>query len=184
MVFSTIPIASPKWTQGFGATQFSKENPSFYRNTSGLHGGIDLGADKGTNVYAGLSGTVVDPAEVGLAGDAAPNVIIKSNGYYVVYGHTVGASTLKVGQNVEPDSIIGTVGDQEHVHLAVLKPEGSTWRTYNPLAFFPSDSPIHNLDWNDYRLDGHHRLTMQSFLYTSINFWIDPHKPNAQIGIR
>jgi len=195
LAFTRMPIENPRWTQGYGPTSFAKENASeFYGDTSGLHGGIDLAAAAGTDVYSGTTGVVVDPQKVGLSKDASPNLVIETNGYYIVYGHI--SSGLAPGTKVSPGDVIGSlmyqegtdkngnVFDNTHLHLAILqkKKNGGTWRNFNPLYFFAPDSPIHNLNWDDYGGNGYDVRSMKSFNYTSQSFWDD--QSNERIGIQ
>ncbi|NJM40048.1 MAG: peptidoglycan DD-metalloendopeptidase family protein [Anaerolineae bacterium] len=190
-LFSGDLISEIQWTQGFGATSFAASAPGDYAGTSGLHGGIDIGAKEGTSVFAGLSGTIVNPADVGLSGDAGKpgNIVIESQGYYILYGHTLLNEELSFGQTVTPETKIGTVGKHsngDHIHLAVLKKEGDYWRTFNPARNFGSDSAVRKWsNWNDYVEGmGHNFLTMDSFLYTSKNFWDNQDSPDESIGVK
>jgi murein DD-endopeptidase MepM/ murein hydrolase activator NlpD len=142
--FTALPIAAPHWTNGFGAILYAEKNwKTDYKGTSGLHGGIDFGAPATTQILAGLHGWVG-----GASGDATPNVRVTSGEYVVTFGHVDRDSKLKDGEEVKPDTIIGTVhdqGDNSHLHVSVRKSD----RFYNPLYFF-EQSLIESYNWGPY----------------------------------
>lgn len=82
------------------------------------HDGLDLRARRGTRVYAGFSGTVIDPAERWKPWDPArygKTVAIVSDepasqGYVAIYAH-LASTRVKVGDRVERGSWIGRVGN-------------------------------------------------------------------------
>ncbi len=88
-----------------------------------LHSGIDLGADKGTPIYAAQSGTV---DYVGPSGDLGNFVRINhAGGVQTGYGHMVRfADGLKAGDLVQAGQVIGYVGSTGgstgfHLHFIV-----------------------------------------------------------------
>lgn len=131
--FSRLPIATPEWRAGFGANNFARDHwRENYTQLGGLHNGIDFGADKDTTVYAGLTGKYTGPST-----DATNpgSVAITVGSFRVTFGHIVPDKNLVLDQEVRPDTVIGTVGDQganSHLHLSIL--EGN--RYHNPLLFF------------------------------------------------
>jgi murein DD-endopeptidase MepM/ murein hydrolase activator NlpD len=82
------------------------------------HDGLDLRAKRGTRVYAGFSGTVIDPAErwkpwdPGRYGKVVAIVSDEptSPGYVAIYAH-LASTRVKVGDRVERGAWIGRVGN-------------------------------------------------------------------------
>ena len=120
------PLNSGKITDRFGAFQY-------WRNER--HRAVDIGAARGTAIYAAASGTVTAAAYNSSYGNYV--VIEHNNGYSTLYAH---ADTLLVreGQRVSKGDLIGRVGSTgfstgPHLHFehggmgprrspAVLKP--------------------------------------------------------------
>ncbi|MFA5934009.1 MAG: M23 family metallopeptidase [Candidatus Paceibacterota bacterium] len=96
--------------------------------TQGLHDGfkhaVDIGAPRGSSIYAAASGTVVTASGSGYNGGYGKYVVIRhDNGTQTVYGH-MSQVNISVGQQVEKGSIIGLVGNTgrstgSHVHFEV-----------------------------------------------------------------
>ena len=65
--------------------------------------------------------------------DARPNVVVKANGYMILFGHLQNYSwePLKKNDEVIYGTLIGTTGS-EHLHLGIK----TATRHYNPLRFF------------------------------------------------
>ena len=109
--------------------------------TQGLHGpgnrGIDIGAPKGTPIYASASGTVLI-AKTGWNGGYGTMIIIQHpNGTKTLYGHMSKLSTHS-GDQVARGKVIGYVGSTghstgPHVHFEVFnaKNPGSDWSWAN-----------------------------------------------------
>ncbi len=99
------------------------------------HNGIDLGAPHGTPVYSARSGvisSIEDDSQLGLV------ITIEHDfGYISRYGH-LSATYSKIGDNVDPNSVIGAVGNSgvstgPHLHFEIQK--GDTF--INPLLLLP-----------------------------------------------
>jgi murein DD-endopeptidase MepM/ murein hydrolase activator NlpD len=156
-----------------------------------LHGGLDFGGQAGTLVYAGVYGVIVNSSSVSMASDASPNVVVRSDQYYVLYGHV--QRTIPIGSAVKPDDQIGVLVHQQtpdgtdntHLHLAVLALdlEAMRKRNYNPVMFFADESPVHALNWDDYGSTGFTVYSVHSFLYGGSNFWDNPRMPAPGIQL-
>jgi murein DD-endopeptidase MepM/ murein hydrolase activator NlpD len=100
------------------------------------HGGVDLGAPRGTAVRAVSLEHQTDPSSLLFAGDLFGTTVVTHHRvregagvreYLVLYGHLErAAATLKPGETVAPDAIIGFVGDTGspgavHLHLEVRR---------------------------------------------------------------
>ena len=111
------------------------------RKTQGLHGpgnrGIDIGAPKGTPIYASAPGTVLI-AKTGWSGGYGNMVIIQHpNGTKTLYGHMSKLGT-KTGATVSRGEIIGYVGSTgrstgPHLHFEVFNARnpGADWSWAN-----------------------------------------------------
>lgn len=105
--------------------------------TQGLHGpgnrGIDIGAPKGTPIYAAAGGRVLI-AKTGWSGGYGNMVIVEhSNGTKTLYAHMTKLGT-RTGAQVDQGEIIGYVGSTgrstgPHIHFEVYnaKNPGSDW---------------------------------------------------------
>ena len=186
-VFYGLPVEvdDVQWANGFGANEYAAkygdpsssyynaDNPT-YRNSAGLHSGIDFGVAANTNVYSNVYGKLVLPPP--FPGDAGPNVMIQlTNGMLVTYGHVNVITGLTDGMEISPGMLIGTVvdkGSNSHLHLALR--EGA--RTYNPAYFFSDPSNINTLSYSDY-VAGENLYSISSFLYqpdaSASNYWTD-----------
>lgn len=71
------------------------------------HGGLDIGASMGSNVYAALGGTITSSGWNGGYGNAI--TIDHGNGLSTLYGH-MSQLIASVGQMVAPGQVIGLVG--------------------------------------------------------------------------
>ena len=173
VIFESLPV-TPKWENGFGAITFAQEKwEELYKGTSGLHSGVDFGCETGTTIRAGVRGTLE-----GSSGDATPNVVVKVGDWYVTYGHVTQSTSLKKGQEITPDTVVGVVfaqGDNTHLHLSIRRKSGSGGRFYHSLSFFPR-SMVSGYDWGPY-VTGEDTWSMRSFLpqsTTVANYWKDP----------
>ena len=111
------------------------------RKTQGLHGpgnrGIDIGAPKGTPIYAAASGTVLI-AKTGWSGGYGNMAIVQHpNGTKTLYAHMSKLGT-KTGAQVSQGEIIGYVGSTghstgPHLHFEVFNARnpGTDWSWAN-----------------------------------------------------
>jgi len=86
-----------------------------------LHGGIDIGAPRGTNVVAADSGTVITSTSGGSYGNYV--VISHGNGITTLYAH-LSSRSVKVGDTVSKGQVVGQVGSTgnatgAHLHFEV-----------------------------------------------------------------
>ena len=189
-----VPLTGNTFVNAFGPNQFAKDNwKGNYGGTSGLHGGIDLGVPGGTEVKAGVYGTVVSaagkPSPIPDANSPGGNVVVQVGDKYVVYGHTGQSADLKPGSKVTPDTVIGSTYhwdesnsydyDNSHLHLTVLEPlPDNGWRTHNPARLFSPDTVL-PAGINDVASG---ESQMESFIYSgSANYW--DHKNDEALGI-
>lgn len=175
MLFESLPIPSPNWTNGFGATTYARDNwKTWYQNTSGIHGGIDEGCSPNSKPVAGVRGKLE-----GTSGDARPNVVVKTGQWYVTFGHVDQDPSLRPGADILPSTVIGTVhsqGTNTHVHISVRRCDHC--RFYNPLLFFPP-SVASAYNWGPY-VEGEGVLSIHSFLPVStdiVDYWSSPENP-------
>lgn len=122
-------IGPEPYRGGSGSAQ-----PGYYINpvpgaiiTQGLHGwnGIDLGAPRGTPVYAAAGGTIIISRSNGAWNGGYGNyvVITHDNGTQTLYSH-MRSSIVSVGQLVNAGQLIGYVGSTgestgPHLHFEV-----------------------------------------------------------------
>ncbi len=109
------PLEHMRLTSGFGF----RRNP--FTGGTGFHSGIDLGAPKGTPVYAAASGRVASTGRNALHGRYVR--LEHDNGYETFYGHlqTIG---VELNQRVASGMMIGAVGSSglstgPHLHFEV-----------------------------------------------------------------
>lgn len=129
-------------------THYTKTSNYGYRvlNTYHFHNGIDLAAPVGTDLYAISSGTVIYTGFYGSYG----NVIIISyyNGYKSIYGHVSSSFIVEVGDSVDSNSIVGSIGPKylkngklngnttgPHLHFSVFK----NGKTIDPSKLYKKD---------------------------------------------
>lgn len=105
----------------------------------GYHYGVDIGAPRGTTVFAAASGTVVETVSYCVEGRTSCGgrygnyiVIQHSNGTFTRYAHLQRVS-VSVGDDVSKGEKIGTVGNTgrstgPHLHYQIEKSNGSTIR--------------------------------------------------------
>ncbi len=119
---------------GFVIKEFSLEVP-VYSTTMGdyrTHSGVDISADKGTQVYAVIGGVVTDIYDDDLLGKT---VCMKNeDGYTIRYSNLMPDlhAGVQVGAVLETGSLIGGVGDTaiseyveaSHLHLEFVSPDG------------------------------------------------------------
>ncbi|MBR6530544.1 MAG: peptidoglycan DD-metalloendopeptidase family protein [Clostridia bacterium] len=99
------------------------------------HSGIDIPAPKGTPLYASGAGIVMEAGPTGNSYGTAVK-ILHENGLTTYYAH-MNSVTVKVGQRVSQNQMIGTVGTTgyvtgAHVHFEVRMPGGYQ---VNPLNY-------------------------------------------------
>jgi len=118
------PIDKPVVTSGFGVRK------------SGKHDGIDIGAPKGTKIYAAADGQVLFSGW-GPTGYGRLVLIKHSNKVYTVYAHNQ-KNLVKKGARVKRGQVIAKVGHSgratgNHLHFEVRVNRVA----YNPLAYLP-----------------------------------------------
>ncbi len=94
--------------------------------TQGLHGynGIDIGAPRGTNVFAGAAGTVIIARTSGWNGGYGSYIVVThDNGVQTLYGHLSGV-IVAAGQRVVQGQVVDYVGSTgrstgNHLHFEV-----------------------------------------------------------------
>ena len=94
--------------------------------TQGIHGynGIDIGASRGTPIYAAAPGVVIIARGTGWNGGYGSYVVIAhDNGTQTLYGH-MSKVTAQVGERVTQGEVIGNVGNTGkstgmHLHFEV-----------------------------------------------------------------
>lgn len=142
------PLKSVIITQFFGGTEFAAANMSAYGGRA-YHPGVDMGAPRGTAIYAPLSGTVRATGNT----DAVPGCY--SWGKWTLIDHANGLSTLyahqdvinvSAGQKVSTGQIIGYVGSTgfstgPHLHFTVYAKDGVSIRRFNEIKTVTSCGP-------------------------------------------
>ena len=144
--FVRLPLmpTNESTSQWFGATNFAYESGSDWNYDNycqGFHCGVDIGrypSEYGTPVFAGLYGVVESISPDYGAGPYAVNIRVGK--YIVVYGHLDGEFNVKVGDAVNPNTIIAGVGNTSgtkrntnvHLHLEIRY---ENRLIYNPLRF-------------------------------------------------
>ena len=181
--FTATPVVGPyKYMGGFGANQFaydscqSRGNNCPYKVLRGLHNGIDFGVQTGTPVYwtATAKGKVV----AALGGDAAPNIVVESGDYQIVFGHMTDTA-IAVGTEVEPGTLLGHSGAfcsldgsycDPHLHMGIWSPTAVAY--YNPAHFFDDAVRASWLPMPYPDGYGEDMLSMKSFsLIGVVNHW-------------
>jgi murein DD-endopeptidase MepM/ murein hydrolase activator NlpD len=138
---------SGRLTQAFGCSAYYTgiRGPDCEANQPWFHDGLDLAAWPGAPVRAALTGTVtfagadgVGPRCGGYQGYGLGVVIDGGDGWQALYAHLAEVK-VAVGQQVGPDTVIGTIGDTgctsgTHLHFS-LKHNG---RLVDPLKYLPT----------------------------------------------
>jgi murein DD-endopeptidase MepM/ murein hydrolase activator NlpD len=171
------PYSLPSWW-GFGNTTFARDHKTdYYLKTTGMHSGIDWGVPAGTKlVWSGNhSGVAIKNSSYIYMSD--PNyIIIESNGFHFIYGHT-SKSIVEPGQTISPGEIIGYSGTPSsgdpHLHFEVRPaPSDGSKSSFviNPLTFF---TPQLQSEWTslfngDYYLPGDDPLSLGYFMNTTV----------------
>lgn len=112
-------------TQGFNVynaeydAQGAYDYVTQYGLEKGHHGGLDIGVEKGTRLYALNPGRVVQagfsdsfrPSPVWIEADDNPETTRDESGYIEIFGH-MWTNAVKTGDRVKPGQILGTSGEQ------------------------------------------------------------------------
>ena len=130
----------------FVVTGWFGYEPSPFGSGTRFHKAVDLGASKGTPIYAAAAGKVITAKYSSSYGNYV--IILHSNGYSTLYAH---ASKLKVsvGDKVKQGDVIalvGTTGEStgNHLHFEIIQPDGRTRE--DPMLYFKK---VYNLHKND-----------------------------------
>lgn len=98
-----------------------------FTNQDAYHTGTDFSATniEGANVYAIMSGIVVESVASSETTGLGNHIIIDHNGYQSIYGHLKEAPLFKKGDSVKQGDIIGLVGSTgrstgPHLHLEIV----------------------------------------------------------------
>lgn len=119
------PVNGGIVTQGYGNTSFAGRS-GYYKGD--FHGGVDIGAARGTEVLAAKAGEVT-LSKTGYNGGYGNYVIIThEDGTSTRYGHNT-KNLVKVGQKVVQGQVIATVGSTgratgPHVHFEIRDANG------------------------------------------------------------
>ncbi|MCA9838442.1 MAG: peptidoglycan DD-metalloendopeptidase family protein [Trueperaceae bacterium] len=113
------------------------------RSEGRRHEGQDIFAPEGTAIYSGTTGFVYRIGENRLGGNTV--VVVGPGGWRLYYAHlSAYAETLREGQAVTTDTLIGYVGNTgnaittpPHLHLGIYtsEPGRCDWDAINPLPF-------------------------------------------------
>jgi murein DD-endopeptidase MepM/ murein hydrolase activator NlpD len=134
------PLKNVIITQNFGGSEFAKRNPGIYGGRA-YHPGIDLGAPRGTAIYAPLSGTVRATGNTDLVPGCYSwgkwTLVDHANGLSTLYAHQ---DTISVtpGQKVTTGEIIGYTGNTgystgPHLHFTLYVKDGVSVRQFNEI---------------------------------------------------
>jgi murein DD-endopeptidase MepM/ murein hydrolase activator NlpD/HAMP domain-containing protein len=99
-----------------------------------IHTGIDIAAQKGTNLPSNVSGKVTSTGYNSLSGNFVS--LLDDNGFRHFYGH-LDSISVKIGEIVEQGQRLGAIGNTgnstgPHLHYQVTNPNG---QTINPQQF-------------------------------------------------
>jgi len=142
------PLKNVIITQNFGGSEFAKRNPGIYGGRA-YHPGIDLGAPRGTAIYAPLSGTVRATANTDLVPGCYSwgkwTLIDHANGLATLYAHQ-DVISVTPGQKVTTGEIIGYTGNTgfstgPHLHFTVYVKDGVSVRQFNEIKTVTSCGP-------------------------------------------
>lgn len=116
-IFFRLPLKRGVLTSGFG----SRENP--FGGHEEFHGGIDIAAPEGADVFASREGIVASIGTDSIFGNYI--VLLHDNGFQTLYGH-LSAFTVRINEFVETAELIGHVGSTgrstgPHLHFSVQK---------------------------------------------------------------
>jgi murein DD-endopeptidase MepM/ murein hydrolase activator NlpD len=104
--------------QGEMTADFSGEDLIYSKTMEDwrVHSGVDIRADKGTQVKAAADGVVASAAEDGMTGFTV--VLQHEGGLETVYANLQSNEVVKEGQTVEKGDVIGGVGDTAVFEIA------------------------------------------------------------------
>ncbi len=117
----SYPVKNPRITQGYGKTGYSNHY------TSGMHNGIDFGAEKagksGDLIMAAADGKVVGTGDLGKFAYGKWIAINHNNGLITLYGH-LSRISVSPGKTVKKGDKIGEMGSTgfstaAHLHFTV-----------------------------------------------------------------
>lgn len=133
-LFQRLPVdfGRVQWIQYFGNTKFAFENGrkwSYHTFAQGLHAGLDLGNNNpdGLPVYAGVQGIFKRNNRFGIA--------VQVGEYLVIYQHLHRIQNYVEGGQVTPDTILGEMDKNNHLHLEI-RFDRERW-IVNPLLLLP-----------------------------------------------
>lgn len=134
-LFAGVPIPKADWRNPIRAPYVvTQEWDQIGYGTGSIHGGIDIAPTGGAKppVYAARSGKVVQIVPNHAVG--GNYVVIEHDGYWTYYGHLANIQ-VSMGQQVTPDTVVGTSGATGlatgvHLHFEVWK--GKQWARINP----------------------------------------------------
>lgn len=113
-----------------------------FTNQEAYHAGTDFSTSniQGANVYAVMSGVVVEAVASLEKTGLGNHIIIDHNGYQSIYGHLKDAPLLKKGDSVKQGDIIGLVGSTgrstgPHLHLEIALDD----LRFDPMLFFTTN---------------------------------------------
>ena len=113
-----------------------------FTNQEAYHAGTDFSTNniEGANVYAVMSGIVVESVASIEKTGLGNHIIIDHNGYQSIYGHLKDAPLLKKGDSVNQGDIIGLVGSTgrstgPHLHLEIALDD----LRFDPMLFFTTN---------------------------------------------
>lgn len=129
---STVSLSAP---YGKRELVLTSDPPQAVRTM--FHSGIDIPAERGTNIAAALGGTVVETGFNSTRGNYL--ILDHGGGLTTLYGHCQ-ALLAEEGAAVEPGEAIATVGATgmatgPHLHFEVRQ-DGEA---QNPIAYFPAE---------------------------------------------
>lgn len=132
-----------------------------YSYSQGFHGGIDLEAEEETSVRAGVYG-LVEYVDQG-AYDPKYIKIKISSGQYLIIGHLATAGpSFRPGDIVTPNTVVGIVSNQDHVHIEFWSTTGPTtiqspYKYMSPKVFKELQSLVADMNPDDSRINFHFR---------------------------
>ena len=142
------PLANIVITQYFGGTEFAARNAAVYGGRA-YHPGVDLGAPRGTPIYAPLTATVRATGNTDLVPGCYSwgkwTLLDHSNGLSTLYAHQ-DVISVSPGQKVSTGEIIGYVGNTgfstgPHLHFTVYAKAGVNVRRFNEIKTVTSCGP-------------------------------------------
>lgn len=123
------------------SSHFGKRTDPF-TSQGAYHAGTDFSANniEGANVYAVMSGIVVESVASLEKTGLGNHIIIDHNGYQSIYGHLKDAPLFKKGDSVKQGDVIGLVGSTgrstgPHLHLEIALDD----LRFDPMLFFTTN---------------------------------------------